>query len=151
MHMRGTRSIVLIAVILLSLQIGMAPAASFAQSPDSSSSSSPAGGQAYVREKTPTLVDPAGPTISLISAEPIFDMAAALNVCGYDEGLATSAPERKRVRDEIAVALGKSGAGAGPGGPTAGACGGRPAGSPRCHKSRPPAKNTAIATAASTK
>jgi hypothetical protein len=108
MHMRGTRSIVLIAVILLSLQIGMAPAASFAQSPDSSSSSSPAGGQAYVREKTPTLVDPAGPTISLISAEPIFDMAAALNVCGYDEGLATSAPERKRVRDEIAVALGKS-------------------------------------------
>lgn len=108
MLMRGMRSIVSSAVILFSLQF-LAPAAGLAQSPDSgSSSSAPAGAQGYVREKTPTLVDPAGPTISLISAEPVFDMAAALNICGYDEGLATSSPERKRVRDEIAVTLGKS-------------------------------------------
>jgi len=37
----------------------------------------------------------AGPTISLISAEPVFLMAAALNACGYDEGLEESAPVRK--------------------------------------------------------
>ena len=35
-------------------------------------------------------------------------MAAALNACGYDEGLEESAPVRKRVRDEINEALGKS-------------------------------------------
>jgi hypothetical protein len=35
-------------------------------------------------------------------------MAAALNACGYDEGLEESAPVRKRVRDEINQALAKS-------------------------------------------
>jgi tetratricopeptide (TPR) repeat protein len=61
-----------------------------------------------VQEKAPSLVDPAGPTISLVSSEPVFVMAAALNVCGYDEGLEDSAPVRKRVRDEINQALAKS-------------------------------------------
>ena len=62
----------------------------------------------YAREKAPSLIDPAGPTISLISAEPVFVMAAALNACGYDEGLEQSAPIRKHVRDEINQALAQS-------------------------------------------
>jgi len=72
----------------------------------SSGSQSSSGGQdlppaqAYVREKAPT-IDPAGPTISLVSTEPVFLVAAALNMCGYDEGLKDSAPVRKQVRDEI--------------------------------------------------
>ena len=53
-------------------------------------------------------MDPAGPTISLVSSEPVFLMAAALNACGYDEGLEESAPVRKRVRDEMSQALAKS-------------------------------------------
>ncbi|MGO9318787.1 MAG: tetratricopeptide repeat protein [Terracidiphilus sp.] len=61
-----------------------------------------------MREKAPSLVDPAGPTISLISAEPVFVMAAALNACGYDDGLEESAPVRKRVREEMNQALAKS-------------------------------------------
>ena len=61
-----------------------------------------------VQEKAPSLVDAAGPTISLVSSEPVFLMAAALNSCGYDEGLEDSAPVRKRVRDEINQALAKS-------------------------------------------
>jgi hypothetical protein len=48
-----------------------------------------------VQEKAPSLVDPAGPTISLVSSEPVFLMAAALNACGYDEGLEESAPVRQ--------------------------------------------------------
>ena len=60
------------------------------------------------RRQAPSLVDPAGPTISLVSSEPVFMMAAALNACGYDEGLEDSAPIRKRVRDEINDALAKS-------------------------------------------
>jgi hypothetical protein len=62
----------------------------------------------FQTEKAPALIDPAGPTISLISAEPVFLMAAALNACGYDEGLAESAPVRARVREEMNQALAKS-------------------------------------------
>jgi hypothetical protein len=61
-----------------------------------------------VQEKAPSLIDPAGPTISLISSEPVFVMAAALNACGYDEGLDESAPIRLRVREEMNLALAKS-------------------------------------------
>src|SRR5579863_7291473 len=61
-----------------------------------------------IQEKAPSLVDPAGPTISLVSSQPVFMMAATLNACGYDEGLEDSAPIRKHVRDEINDALAKS-------------------------------------------
>jgi hypothetical protein len=79
----------------------------------SQSSSNPQGDQgssssAYARERTPSLVDPAGPTISLTSAEPVFVMTAALNMCGYNAGLDTSAPVRKQVRDEIDKAMAAS-------------------------------------------
>ncbi len=62
----------------------------------------------YAREKAPTLIDPAGPSVSLVSSEALFAMAAGLNVCGYDEGLSQSAALRQRVRDEIDQALAKS-------------------------------------------
>ncbi len=62
----------------------------------------------YAQEKAPTLIDPAGPTISLISSEPVFVMAAALNACGYNEGLDESAPVRKHIRDEMDQALAHS-------------------------------------------
>jgi len=64
--------------------------------------------QSYTREKSPTLVDPAWPTISLVSIEQVFTMAAGLNMCGYDEGLQDSAPVRQQVRDEINKALAAS-------------------------------------------
>jgi tetratricopeptide (TPR) repeat protein len=83
----------------------------FAQSSSSQSSSAQSGeapSPEYARVKTPTLIDPAGPTISLISAEPVFAMATALNECGYDQGLDSSDPLRKRVRDEVNLALAKS-------------------------------------------
>jgi tetratricopeptide (TPR) repeat protein len=89
---------------------GRSPGGSSSPSSSQSSSSNsqpPAPGQLYTQERAP-LIDPAGPTISLISAEPVFMMAAALNTCGYDEGLDQSAPVRKRVRDEINQALQKS-------------------------------------------
>jgi tetratricopeptide (TPR) repeat protein len=79
---------------------------SFGKSPGGGQSSSSA--QVYAQEKAPNTLDPAGPTISLISAEPVFLMAAALNACGYDEGLEQSAPIRKRVREEVNQALAQS-------------------------------------------
>ena len=62
----------------------------------------------YAHEKAPSLIDPAGPTISLISSEPVFIMAAALNACGYNEGLDQSAPLRKHIRDEMNQAFAQS-------------------------------------------
>ena len=53
------------------------------------------------------LID-AGPTISLISSEQVFIMAAALNACGYNNGLASSDPVRKQVRNEVNQALTQS-------------------------------------------
>ena len=85
---------------------GLAPAG--AQSSSSSSSSQPSAAGVYTQEKAPSLIDPAGPTISLISSEPVFLMAAALNMCGYDEGLDESAPVRRHVREEVDQALAKS-------------------------------------------
>jgi len=79
-----------------------------AQSSSSSSSSSSAGGAEYSEERAPSALDPAGPTISLISSEPVFYMASALNACGYDEGLNESDPVRKWVREQMNAALAKS-------------------------------------------
>jgi hypothetical protein len=91
------------------LLVGFAAAVIRAQSSDSSSpKSQSSSSQGFQQEKAPSLVDPAGPTISLVSSEPVFLMAAALNACGYDEGLEESAPVRKRVRDEMSQALAKS-------------------------------------------
>jgi tetratricopeptide (TPR) repeat protein len=101
------RSSVLILSAVLCLQAGLAPAAR-AQSSGSGSTKGSSSTLAFQQEKAPSLVDPAGPTISLVSLEPVFVMAAALNACGYDEGLEESSPVRKRVRDEINQALAKS-------------------------------------------
>jgi hypothetical protein len=104
------RSSALILLAALGLLAGSGLAAAQSQSGDSSSSKSQSSssGQNFQQEKAPSLVDPAGPTVSLISAEPVFVMAAALNACGYNEGLEESAPVRKRVRDEINASVAKS-------------------------------------------
>ncbi len=96
-----------LAIGVVCLGVGFAAAGQSQPSGNSQSSSSNANPQ-MPREKAPSLVDPAGPTISLVPSESVFFMAAALNACGYSEGLDDSAPVRKRVRDEMNAALGKS-------------------------------------------
>jgi len=89
------------------LLAGFVPISAQAQSSSSSSNGS-SSTQVYAREKAPSLIDPAGPTISLIPSEQVFIMAAALNACGYDEGLEQSALIRKHIRDEMNQALAQS-------------------------------------------
>jgi hypothetical protein len=107
MTLRSFRSSVLICSAFSCLFAALAQA-------HSSSSSSGKGQQGsssaptLQMEKAPSLVDPAGPTISLISSEPVFVMAAALNACGYDDGLDETTPVRKRVREEMNQALARS-------------------------------------------
>lgn len=62
-------------------------------------------GTVHKAPTAPSLMDPAGPTVSLETSEAMFDMAVALNACGYDAGLDESAPVRKQVRDEVNQAL----------------------------------------------
>ena len=111
MTLRAFRPFAVLSTAVLWLLAGFAPAMAHAQPPDSSSSKgqqNSSSSQGMQQEKAPPLIDPAGPTVSLISSEPVFLMAAALNACGYDEGLEASAPVRKRVRDEMDQALAKS-------------------------------------------
>lgn len=113
------RSSLVVSAVVSFLLAGLSLQGACAQTSDSSApgingSSKSSKGQSSSsqglspQEKAPSLIDPAGPTISLVSSEPVFLMAAALNACGYDEGLEDSAPIRKRVRDEVNEALGKS-------------------------------------------
>ena len=103
----AARYTALVAAALI-LSAGFAPAQSSSNSSSNSPGKAPSlGSQGFAREKAPTL-DPAGPTVSLVSSEPVFVMAAALNACGYDEGLDESAPVRQRVRAEMNLALSKS-------------------------------------------
>ena len=111
MRFPSFRSYSVPAAVLFCLGVVLLPRPGRPQSSESSSSNrqSSSTSSAIQQEKAPTfLVDPAGPTISLVSSEPVFFMAAALNACGYDEGLEDSAPVRKRVREEVNQALAKS-------------------------------------------
>jgi tetratricopeptide (TPR) repeat protein len=83
---------------------GQAPSSSSQPQSSSSSSSSGAPVQPEV-QKPPAVIDPAGPQISLQTSEALFDLAAALNACGYDAGLEQSQPVRQKVRDEVNAAI----------------------------------------------
>ena len=58
----------------------------------------------------PAAIDPTGPAISLEISEAMFDVMAAMNTCGYNEGLSISDPLRQKVRDDIDQALEQSAA-----------------------------------------
>ncbi|MEO6964347.1 MAG: hypothetical protein ABI076_00450 [Acidobacteriaceae bacterium] len=87
------------------------------QAPASSSSSSQAGDTSAVpysspgyAQAAPAAVNPTDPSTSLENSESLFDVMAALNTCGYNEGLAVSDPVRQKVRDDIDEVLEKSAA-----------------------------------------
>jgi tetratricopeptide (TPR) repeat protein len=72
-----------------------------AQAQSSSDSQASAGSRA----DSTALVNSAGPDISLQNSEALFYIAAALNACGYDQGLAASDPVRQQIRDQVNQAL----------------------------------------------
>lgn len=95
--------------VVFCMAAALMPAQAGCQASDSGSrKSQSSSSQPTQQQMAPSLVDPAGPTVSLVSSEQVFLMAAALNACGYDEGLDESEPVRKRVREEIDQALAKS-------------------------------------------
>jgi tetratricopeptide (TPR) repeat protein len=98
---------------VVALSLGLICPAALAQSQSSSSSSAPPGQQA-VDNPNPTArpraaqIEPGGAAVTLETSEPLFQMAAALNACGYDADLDHSAPVRAEVRADINAALQQS-------------------------------------------
>ena len=75
-----------------------------AQAPGSSSSSSSTPeSQAVDTTPVPRIAQPeaGGSAFTLETSEPLFTLAAALNACGYDAGLADSDPVRLKVREQM--------------------------------------------------
>ncbi len=72
------------------------------QNPSSSSSSGQSAPPPQPRSavRAPQ-VEAGGSGITLETSEPLFDLAVALNACGYDADLNSSSPVRRRVRDQI--------------------------------------------------
>ncbi len=91
------------AVALLVGGVVVAPAL-VAQAPGSSSSSSSTPeSQAVDTTPVPRIAQPeaGGSAFTLETSEPLFTLAAALNACGYDAGLADSDPVRQKVREQM--------------------------------------------------
>jgi tetratricopeptide (TPR) repeat protein len=104
-----------IACAAFSLGVALAwPAAAVAQSSSSSSSSSSPSDQHAIDQANPATrpraaqIEPGGAAVTLETSEPLFQMAAALNACGYDADLDRSAPVRVEVRADINAALAQS-------------------------------------------
>ncbi len=70
----------------------------------SSDSQAGAGGPS-APPKSSVLLNTTGPDVTLQNSEALFDIAAALNACGYDQGLSVSDPVRQQVREQMNQAL----------------------------------------------
>ena len=105
--------------LLLAVSLVLAPD-SWAQSSSSSSSSSSSAPDSTVENNKQPLaprprgaqVEAGGAAVTLETSEPLFDLAVALNACGYDSDLEASAPVRREIRDEVNQALAAAPAGA---------------------------------------
>lgn len=97
-----------LSAVFCTALLSQSSSSSSSSNPQNSANAAAESGQAsttgrpvYRREKSPSLVDPDGPSISLTTSETVFTMAAALNACGYDDGLVDSEPMRLELRQEI--------------------------------------------------
>ena len=108
MKLRIFRSMAGSGLVLFCLAANSNRPLAFGQVPAGGPKTQSSSSQPVAQEKAPSLIDPAGPTVSLTNSEPVFVMAAALNACGYNEGLEESAPIRQRVREELDQALARS-------------------------------------------
>ncbi len=85
-------------VLVVAAQAQSSSSSSNIENPAQDSTSAPA---------PPRIAQPeaGGSAITLETSEPLFDVAVALNVCGYDADLAASSPVRLAIRDEINAEL----------------------------------------------
>ena len=105
--MRISRSLAAALLILLP-----GPAFSQAQSqgqpPPQTLGSSSSGSGGQEPSTSAQRPDATGSAVTLETSEPLFDLAVALNSCGYDADLAASNPVRANVRKQVAEAVAAS-------------------------------------------
>ncbi len=91
------------------LMCGVWAASASAQVP-ASSSSSPGAEAPQTSSSRPHVSEPerGGAAITLETSEPLFTLATALNMCGYDDDLANSNPVRAEVRADVDAELAAS-------------------------------------------
>ncbi|MEO6924145.1 MAG: hypothetical protein ABI142_09995 [Bryocella sp.] len=111
-----------LSAALLALSLSLCASHAIAQSSSSSSSSSSEPTSQSTSQDLPTNPDDSNPllrpraarveqggaAVTLEVQEPLFDVAAALNACGYDADLNRSAPVRAEVRADMNAALAAS-------------------------------------------
>ena len=102
----------LAAALFLALPAGTAAAQSDSSSSSSISDSTVTKSSKPASRPAPRVAQPeaGGSAITLETNEPLFELAVALNVCGYDADLANSNPVRLKVREEINEELAASSA-----------------------------------------
>ena len=93
----------LAVALFLALPAGTAAAQSDSSSSSSTSDSTVTKSSKPASRPAPRVAQPeaGGSAITLETNEPLFELAVALNVCGYDADLANSNPVRLKVREEI--------------------------------------------------
>jgi tetratricopeptide (TPR) repeat protein len=95
---RSAKSLQLLSALLtLALLVSSGVPYLHAQAPQADAGATPV--------KAPALLNSPGPDITLQNSEALFDIAVALNACGYDQGLAASDPVRQQVREQVNQAL----------------------------------------------
>jgi tetratricopeptide (TPR) repeat protein len=121
---RSRRAVPLAALLCLALGTSLSPLAAQTQSSSSSSSSSSSVPQSSssgnstlaAPDNTPNVsplsrsasITAGGSATTLETSEPLFDLAVALNACGYDDDLAHSDPVRQAIRSDVQTAVAAS-------------------------------------------
>jgi tetratricopeptide (TPR) repeat protein len=108
------RIVLLAAGLLLSFPVFAQTVSSSSSSASSTDAPAPPANNPPIDQANPALrpraaqIEQGGAAVTLESNEPLFEMAAALNACGYDADLDKSAPVRAEVRDDMNAALAAS-------------------------------------------
>ncbi len=97
---RVSSALLKFGAVTLFLALGGAPGRAQSSSESQAGAGGPPGGP-----RSSALLNTTGPDVTLQNSEALFDVAAALNVCGYDKGLDASDSVRQAVREQMNQAL----------------------------------------------
>ena len=95
----------LAGVLICALPVGLWAQASSSSSSSSSTTDRAVDNQGPVARPRAAQVEKGGAAVTLETSEPLFQLIAGLNACGYDADLDKSAPVRAKIRAEMNEAL----------------------------------------------
>ncbi|MBS1822616.1 MAG: hypothetical protein JST61_11685 [Acidobacteria bacterium] len=94
-----------LAPLCLTTPVAAQSSSSSSSNPSSATDSTMENRQALPARPRVAQPEAGGAAVTLETSEPLFDLAVALNACGYDADLDASAPVRRKVREQINEAL----------------------------------------------